>query len=99
MNNSNVTVDSIGEGNAGLHCVTNNMNCCSGRNRKGEFYYPNGTVVSISRYGHGFYRNRGEKLVRLNRRDAAQFPVGEYRCVIPDTDGMNQNLYINIDKN
>lgn len=97
MNNTVVMGEHIGEGAAGLLCVTNSASCCR-VNRMGEFYYPNGTVVPVLRSGYIFYRNRGIKIVRLNRRESFQFPVGKYRCVIPDANGANQNLYIDIGK-
>ena len=90
--------EDIGEGAAGLLCVTNKTSCCTGVNRAGEFYYPNGTIVPNSMTGYNLYRNRDEKLVRLNRRSGAQFTVGEYRCQVPDASGVDQSLYINIGK-
>ena len=96
MNNTVVIGEDIGEGAAGLLCVTNNTRCCTGVNRAGEFYYPNRTMVPTTLMGYNFYRNRDEMAVRLNRRNGAQFPVGEYHCQVPDASGSIKDLYINI---
>ena len=98
LNNTVVIGEDIGEGAAGLLCVTNKTSCCTGVNRAGEFYYPNGTMVPSSLIGYNLYRNRDVSIVRLNRRSGTQFPVGEYRCQVPDASGSNQNIYINIGK-
>ena len=98
MNNTVVIGDDIGEGTAGLLCVTNKTSCCTGVNRAGEFYYPNGTMVPTLSMGYGFYRNRDSSVVRLNRRNGAQVHAGEYRCQVPDAGGVDQSLYINIGK-
>ena len=97
-NNSVISLSEIGEGERdALHCKTDNGACCQTRpNRIGEFYYPNGVKVPIARFQHGFYRNRGDKAVLLNRREGVQSPTGRYRCEIPNADGVLENVYINI---
>ena len=62
----------------------------------GEFYYPNGIKVPIAKQQQGFYRNRGEKVIRLNRRDGTTSPIGKYQCEIPDANGLMQNVYITL---
>ena len=98
MNNSaNVALSEVGEGENALLCKTNKENCCGASpNRFGEFYYPNGIKVPVAKRQQGFYRNRGEKVIRLNRRDGVTSPKGKYRCEIPDANGMMQNIYINL---
>ena len=42
----------------------------------------------------GFYRNRGQKVINLNRMAGDTSPAGKYRCEIHDADGMMQNMFI-----
>ena len=80
-----------------------------GRGILGDWFYPNGTTVPNSRIGIGydpyylryrqitmweFYRNRGQSVVRLHRRRGGV--PGIYHCVIPDTAGVNQTIYIGV---
>ena len=76
----------------------------------GDWFYPNGTrvpnsLISIGPIGSRyiryrqvtmweFYRNRGQSVVRLHRRRGGV--PGIYRCVIPDTAGVNQTIYIEV---
>ena len=76
----------------------------------GDWFYPNGTRVPNSLIGIGpigtryiryrqvtmweFYRNRGQSVVRLHRRRGGV--PGIYHCVIPDTAGVNQTIYIGV---
>ena len=85
----------IGEAENALSCRTNNADCCKS-SRSGEFYYSNGTMVPIRKTGHGFYRDRGVREIRLNRLEEATLPMGKFRCEIPDANGDNQNLYITL---
>ena len=84
----------IGEGGKALTCVTDGIVCCS--TNEGEWMYPNNTQVPIDRAGLDFYRNRGPQVVRLNRRNNAVSPTGQYRCSIPDANGVPQTLVANI---
>ena len=96
-NNSMVSILAIGEGDNALLCKTNKQDCCGTlQNRFGEFYYPNGVRVPIRIAGQDFYRNRGDQLIRLNRRGGASSPTGKYFCEIPDADGVTQKIFINI---
>ena len=97
-NNSRVSVDSIGEGeHDALICRTDRTDCCGTvPYRFGQFYYPNGVQVPIKSADQGFYRNRGDQLIRLNRREGTDSPTGRYRCEIPEASGEMQNLYISL---
>ena len=87
----------IGEGQSALYCMTDNVECCKAvHNRLGEFYYPNGVQVPIFRMLHGLYRNRGEQLIRLNKRKGTVPPKGKYRCDIPDAIGNMKSIYITV---
>ena len=96
-NNSAVSLLEVGEGESALLCKTNRGGCCgTPPNRFGEFYYPSGIKVPIAKQQQGFYRNRGEKVVRLNRRGGVTSPTGKYRCEIPDANGSMQSIYITL---
>ena len=77
-------------------CVTDNPNCCRYPDRFGEWYFPNGSAVRIERYGDDFYRDRGRRTVRLNRRNNAVYPTGIYHCELPDRNGINRTLYVEL---
>ena len=97
LNNSALPLSEVGEGENALYCKTNKEDCCATRpNRFGEFYYPNGVQVPIARQQHGFYRNRGEQIIRLNRREGIMSPTGMYRCEIPNADGEMVKIYITL---
>ena len=96
-NNSAVPLSEVGEGENALLCKTDKEDCCgTPPNRFGEFYYPTDIKVPIAKVQQGFYRNRGEKIVRLNRRDGTTSPTGRYRCEVPDASGSMQNIYITL---
>ena len=96
-NNSIVSIANIGEGMDALLCRTNLINCCGTLpNRFGEFYYPNGVMVPVNNARQGFYRNRGDQEIRLNRRDGVSSPTGRFHCEIPDASGVMQNLFITL---
>ena len=99
-NNSVVSLSHIGTDSNALHCYTNKQGCCGTFGmRYGEFYYPNGTAVSIEGDKNDMYRNRGDQFIRLNRRilasDTASI-AGRYRCEIPDEWGTMRKLYITL---
>ena len=101
-NNSIIDINLVGEGFEGeqitaggaLECHTDDTTCCLGdfnETGKGEWYYPNGTVVPPSGGDGGFYRSRGLMVIRLNRLDgneSAQAITGVYRCEIPGAGGV-----------
>ena len=94
-NNSAVLITDIGEAGRALYCKTDKENCCKTLpNRFGEFYYPNGEKVPIQAHQDGFYRNRDEQLIRLNRREGTTSPTGKYRCEVPDASGETKKIYI-----
>ena len=97
-NNSIVLLQSIGEGDAGaLLCTTDRTACCTGAGRAGEWFYPNGTMVSIMVVGQPYYRNRGTSLIRLNRRPNQGLSLmytGIYCCKIPDQNNVEQTMCV-----
>ena len=95
-NNSALKMLDFGERDDALLCKTTMEMCCRNPNRIGHFYYPNGVQVPINARGQGFYRNRGDRMIRLNRRENINSPTGTFRCAIPDASGEMQNIYITL---
>ena len=106
-NGGNVLVTDITEGSygvtdGGLLCITDSSGCCRGSDNpngggQGEWYFPNGSLVAIqgTRYRDIFYRNRGARLVRLNR--VGNPPErGRFRCEVPNAAGVMVTIYVNI---
>ena len=97
LNNSVISLHLIGENEDALLCRTDRVECCGTLpNRFGEFYYPSGVQVPIRIHGQGFYRNRGEREIRLHRREGVTTPAGRFRCQIPDAGGDLQTVYIEL---
>ena len=97
LNNSALPLIDIGEGTSALYCKTDKEECCGTvPNRFGQFYYPNGVQVPIASQQHGFYRNRGDQIIRLNRREGIMSPTGTYQCEIPNADDMMIKIYITL---
>ena len=87
-NYSIVNLEDIGEEECALICYTNSPDCCeSVWPKAGEWYFPNGSAVSIEGDMKDFYRSRDSMVVRLNRRYNAVSPTGLYCCDIPDSNG------------
>ena len=97
LNNSALSLTDIGEGTSALYCRTDMEECCATEpNRFGHFYYPNGVQVPIANRQHGFYRNRGNQIIRLNRREGITSPTGTYQCEIPNADDETVKIYITL---
>ena len=108
-NNSVIDINLVGEGFEGaqitdggaLECHTDDTTCCRGIDNhpngtgRGEWYYPDGTVVSPPGGNTGFYRTRGHMVIKLNRAGVAG-PTGVYRCEIPGTGEVMITRYITL---
>ena len=102
QNNSLVALEDIGEGDNALHCRTDQTACCQhpySTTILGNWFFPNGTVIPdaiINANGTqwDFYRNRGQMVVRMNRRKAGV--TGVHSCTIPDVLGVHQTIYIGV---
>ena len=84
----------IGEGhNDSLHCVTDNSDCCS--NGEGNWYDERKREVHQGPDGDSdrLYVTRGTGVVYLNRRERGG-SSGMWRCDIPDSNGVQQSIYI-----
>ena len=113
-NNSVIDINLVGEGYPGLsqitdggalECHTDDTTCCRGDDNpngpgRGEWYYPDGTVVPPPPSGGGteFYRTRGHMVIRLNRVGVLT-PTGVYRCEVPGAGGVTITRYITLQQN
>ena len=94
QNNSNVTLEDIGEGDDALLCMTNLTACCGPGFMwlyTSGWFFPNGTRVSS--FGD-FYTTRGQMVIYLNRRGGGV--EGIYRCKILDAMNVTQTIYIGV---
>ena len=84
----------IGDGvNNSLHCVTNSSDCCNSSGQ-GNWYDQKGREVQQGPDGDSvLYVTRGDGVVYLNRRERGG-TSGLWRCDIPDSDGVQQSIYI-----
>ena len=87
-----ISGDVVAEAMTSLVCQTANLGilCCRGggdRNRAGDWYFPNGTVVLGNNGNEGldFTRSGYTQQVRLNRRNDAMTPTGVFECRVNDT--------------
>ena len=92
INNSFVFRGSIGGGqDDSLRCLTNNSECCT--NGHGNWYDERGDEVrQVSDGDSDLYVTREQKVAYLNRRGGGR--VGLWRCDIPDSNGVQQSIYI-----
>ena len=85
-----------------LMCVTSKRPCCTNPvYRFGEWFYPNGTTVSIGGSGNSFFIDRGEDgTVRLHRRGTASLSaaMGQYCCEIPNANDDIHRLCVHFSK-
>ena len=109
-NNSVIGIALVGEGFEGaqitdggaLECHTDDTTCCRGIDNpngtgRGEWYYPDGTVVPPPDGGTGFYRIRRHMVIRLNRVGVTS-PTGVYRCEIPGDGGVTIIRYVSLSR-
>ena len=61
---------------------------------KGNWFFPNGTRVPSDGEPSDFHRTRDQMVVLLKRRRGGE--DGIYRCEIPDSRGVYQNIYIGV---
>ena len=100
-NNSYVDVSDIGVDGDALLCHTDKSGCCGGpRDREGEWYFLNGSNFKVDIKGNNpsenlFYRNRGTKIVRLNRLGSPP-ERGRFRCTVSNAKDVQQTVFVNI---
>ena len=94
--------ESPGDGGQSLMCVTSRRPCCrTPPDRFGEWFYPNGSSVSINGSGNSFFRDRGDDgTVRLHRRGIASLSaaIGQYCCEIPNANDITHHLCMHFSK-
>ena len=91
-----MNISDIGTGDLALLCVTDLQECC-GSLGHGEWYFSNNNmIVSTKESNTDFYRDRGDSVVRLNRRNNVTMPIGEYCCEVPDANYTNQTVCISV---
>ena len=96
--NCSVSITDIGENDAAVFCVTDNVGCCRGRfGGVGEWYFPNNERVGTMGGGGSFYRDRSQRVVRLNRRYDAIMPTGSFCCEIPDVNNVTRRICIMVE--
>ena len=95
-----MTLEDIGEEDDALLCMTNTIACCkppyTGENWSalGNWFFPNETSVPTENKLWDFYRDRGQMVIRLNRRRGGE--EGIYHCEIPDSMNVTQTIYIGV---
>ena len=68
----------------GVQCVTDLTTCCSGDGpHRGDWYFPDGTILPFNSPNVGIYEIRVTQGVDLRRNTNANSPTGIYRCDIP----------------
>ena len=103
-NHGLVLLEDIGESDAALLCTTDLVACCRRYDTGyysplGNWFFPNRTalpnmIIDAQGLMWEFYRNRGQSVVRMNRRRGGV--NGIYRCAIPDQSGNTQSLYVGV---
>ena len=92
-----MNISDIRTGDLTLLCITDLQECCaSPGSRHGEWYFPNNMIVLTKRSKADFYRDRGDSVVHLHRRNNAMMPVGEYCCEVPDANYTDQTVCITV---
>ena len=78
------TVGSAGDNSDSVVCHTDLSMCCSGGQgiQRGNWYFPNGTVLPFSGNGVPIYLGRAAQRVAIRRTGGATGPTGIYRCDI-----------------
>ena len=81
QSNSIVNLDAEG---GTLQCFTDESGCCYS-SRKGDWIYPDGSMVQIRNNNGDFYRTRGDDpgVINLNWTKNALIPSGVFCCEIP----------------
>ncbi len=96
------TSQTLRGGASSLVCDTSNVNryCCraSDGGSVGEWFFPNGTMVlrNSGNENADFTRSGFTHQVRLNRRNNALMPTGEYLCTVPHVSREHINATITL---
>ena len=96
-NHGYVMINDIGTTNDNaLLCITNRP--ASGGTSGGDWFAPDGDKVGGlgSTDVPGFGRNRGDMVVRLQRRNTGTPEQGIYHCVVEDANNIPQTVYVGL---
>ena len=95
QNNSNVTLEDIGESNeSALLCRTNLTACCKHPDIGNWFFPDRSRVPSDGSLNTTFTRTRDKMVLRLKHKGGGV--EGIYRCEIPDSMNVTQTIYIGV---
>ena len=98
-NNSVISLESLGDSNARLFCVTTQPFCCD-TNRSGNWFPPSegSEPLDSSPNTLHLYQSWGDnQSIQLNRPSGVNSTErGLYRCEVPDRDNITQILYVGI---
>ena len=96
-NNSYIYYANISDGDSALKCVTDSKNCCND-SHVGNWTDERGRAVQQGAdEATCLYVTRGHGVVSLNRKsDCIPERSGLWRCDIPDSNEVMQNIYIYI---
>ena len=80
-----------------VRCHTDLDSCCGSNQgvHRGDWCFPNGSILGNSSHGGDIYRTRGAMRVNLRRINNAMGPSGIYRCDIP-TDAVHDGNDISV---
>ena len=80
-----------------VRCITDLGSCCGSNQgaHRGDWYFPNGSILENSSLGGDISRTRGDMRVNLRRRNNAMSPSGIYRCDIP-TDAVHDDSDLSV---
>ncbi len=93
VNNSALSLATIGEGSSALICHTELTTCCRGEDNNGGdalggWRGPNGGNIPDSKTD-GFYVSRGMSSISLNLAEGSSEVAGTYCCQVPRESGAN----------
>ena len=93
-NNSILLLDDVGTALDSLICFTSDPDCCSlsAGQELGQWFNPDESEVD----GIAFTQGRGLSVLTLNNEKASENDTGLFQCQIPDSQGVNQTLFIGI---
>ena len=80
-------------------CLTDLLLCCNSDTAEltGNWYFPNGSIISNLSTDTDVYIKRGPNMVGLYWNDSSSIPTGIFQCEIPDACGIIQKLYVRIE--
>ena len=77
-----------------VRCHTDLSTCCTSSQgiHRGDWYFPNGSVLAGGGGGGDIYKRRGPQRVELHRSNNATSPSGVYRCDIETVSVSDKNV-------